>query len=320
MLILVLSFSLILFFCAPVTAQVEPVERNVYLMGTSLRMELHEKNREKGLRDLETLVRIVEEAEDQLSTWREWSELSKLNQQDVMKPLRAAPALCDLLKRLTLWVRLTNGAFDPGVGRLLELWRDPSDPPDVSEIGPALQHTGLLRLQIEDCLVRKNAPVLLDAGAFGKGEALDRVLAAAEENRMAPLYLNFGGQVIVRNHTVSISLAHPAMRSETSGVHISISSGSVATSGPSEKKGHIVDPRSGYPAEDFGSVTVWHSRALEADILSTALYVMGPSAGYEWAARHQIAACFLILENERLLIGMTPAWKSNPAGTKTRRK
>ena len=68
--------------------------------------------------------------------------------------------------------------------------------------------------------------------------------------------------------------------------------GSLATSGNSERGivvdgehlGHLLDPRTGRPAPDFGSITVWAPEALTADCLSTALYVAGPDAALAWVA------------------------------------
>ncbi|MFQ5749404.1 MAG: FAD:protein FMN transferase, partial [Planctomycetota bacterium] len=70
--------------------------------------------------------------------------------------------------------------------------------------------------------------------------------------------------------------------------------GSLATSGNSEhgievggrRFGHLLDPRTGRPAPDFGSVTVWAPDALTADCLSTGLFVMGPRPALAWAHAH----------------------------------
>jgi len=77
-------------------------------------------------------------------------------------------------------------------------------------------------------------------------------------------------------------------------VALLLDGGSVSTSGNSEqgivvegeRLGHILDPRTGRPAPDFGSMTVWAADPLTADCLSTGLYVMGPEAALAWAADH----------------------------------
>src|SRR5262249_46612381 len=76
-------------------------------------------------------------------------------------------------------------------------------------------------------------------------------------------------------------------------VRLAIDGGSVATSGTSDggievqgrRYGHLLDPRTGRPAPDFGSLTVWAADPLQADCLSK-LYVLGPERAVAWAAAH----------------------------------
>jgi thiamine biosynthesis lipoprotein ApbE len=89
------------------------------------------------------------------------------------------------------------------------------------------------------------------------------------------------------------SLADPARRTRTVAA-LDLAGGSLSTSGNSEhplevdgrRVGHLLDPRSGAPARDFGSLTVWAPTGLIADCLSTGLFVMGPDAALAWAATH----------------------------------
>ena len=98
-----------------------------------------------------------------------------------------------------------------------------------------------------------------------------------------------------------MALAH-AGRRHLGLIDLELHGGSLATSAGSERDrvvaarrvGHVIDPRSGHPAPFNGSVIVWHERALAADILSTALFVMGPPAGLRWAERHDVAALFQV--------------------------
>ena len=96
-----------------------------------------------------------------------------------------------------------------------------------------------------------------------------------------------------------VSLADPQHR-ESPAISLGLASGSLATSAGSERDvtaggqriGHIIDPRTGQTRVAGYSVTVWHSSALAADMLSTALYVMGPEAGISWADSNGVAALF----------------------------
>jgi thiamine biosynthesis lipoprotein len=157
-------------------------------------------------------------------------------------------------------------------------------------------------LDLEECRVTRVGAARIDAGAFGKGAALDQAAAVLSGHRWM---VDLGGQVSVgRHHTDGsgwpVAIADPRRRDRTA-LNLLLREGSLATSGGSERDltvagqrvGHIIDPRSGSPAEFTGSVSVWHQSALVADVLSTAMFVMGPDEGLRWAEAAGIAACFL---------------------------
>lgn len=126
----------------------------------------------------------------------------------------------------------------------------------------------------------------IDPGAFGKGYALDRMLALLPGDAL----LNFGGQILVRgSHAVTI--ADPKNREQPI-LELTLTNASLSTSSNNERA-HIVDPRSGKPVKAWGSVSVIADDALTADILSTALYVMGEDDGLRWADAHGVAAIFI---------------------------
>ena len=112
-----------------------------------------------------------------------------------------------------------------------------------------------------------------------------------------------------------IAIAHPHDRTRAA-LEVRLTTGSLSTSGGSERDlvvggarvAHHLDPRTGRPAAFDGSVTVWHERAIVADMLSTALYVMGPDDGLRWAEDRDLAACYLIEENGRLRLLATNAF------------
>ena len=293
------------------------IERSVYLMGTVARFAVDAADRAAGLAQLERMVRVVEAAEAELSTWRPDSVLGSLNRREIGEALDVPGAVCDLFDRLATWRDATGGAFDPAIGALIEAWdlRGEGRQPEDAALAAARRNAGWEHLALErgapanrgpaECAIRRNANVTLDAGGFGKGEAIDRV-RRAEDSEAGAWMIDFGGQVAVSGASWPVAIAHPVRRNEPA-LEITLTEGSLATSGGSERDlmlgdgariGHILDPRTGrpVPATPPFSVSVWHERALDADVLSTALYVMGPEDGIAWAEARGIAACFLVAE------------------------
>ena len=300
------------------------VERTVFLMGTLATFVAEAIDRETGLAKLERMVRIVEETEAELSTWRGDSVLSALNRRPLGEALRLPGETCALLARVADWRAATGGAFDPAIGSLIDAWglREEGRHPDDDELEAARAGAGFENLSLDPrgCVVTRNAAVVLDAGGFGKGEALDRV-RAAERDRPGAWRIDFGGQMAVSGEASdrpwTVGVAHPARR-DRAVLELALAAGSMATSGGSERDliledgsriGHIIDPRNGRPVIRSASVTVWHESAFVADVLSTALYVMGPDQGIAWAAARGVAACFIA--SERDAVGVT--FRATPA-------
>jgi thiamine biosynthesis lipoprotein len=130
--------------------------------------------------------------------------------------------------------------------------------------------------------------------------------------------LNLGGQIAVYGKGTSwtVPLADPRDR-QRAVVSLQIASGSLATSGNSEhgferdgvRHGHLLDPRTGAPARDFGSLTVWAATALAADCLSK-LYVLGPDGALAWARTHEgVEVLALRTDRDRLHALASEGWR-----------
>ena len=319
--------ALIVGACSVLTARgasMEPVARDVYLMGTRATLATHAANRETGLATLESALAVLEQTERELSTWRASSEVSALNRQPIGVPWHANPRLCRMFADVWGWHDATAGAFDPGIGRLLTAWDIHGEgaipAPEALVHARTASGLGLLAFDPARCTLTKRAEVAIDVGAFGKGEALDRVEDALGNE---PWMVDLGGQVSVGGAVPpggwSVAIAHPRRRDQPY-LQVRMVEGSLSTSAGSERDlvvngvrvGHIFDPRTGHPASFTGSVTVWHRRGLAADALSTALYVMGPEDGMAWADARGIAAVYLIPDGEHVRVAATRAFSHTP--------
>ncbi len=264
-------------------------------MGTTLRIEISAPHAEAAAASEEVLA-AIEGWEPVLSTWSAEAELARANRAPVGECVTITPGLTEALAEAGLWVERTGGAFDPAVGSLVDAWdlRGRGRVPAPAELEAARGAAGwhLVQLGPGRCLRRRDARTWLDSGGFGKGLALRSALAALRARGHAAL-LDFGGQVAVAGAPRDVLVAHPAARTRPAATITGVS-GSAATSAQSERRvvvdgaefGHLLDPRTGRPAPAWGSVTVVAADPFAADVLSTALFVLGPDAALAWATGH----------------------------------
>ena len=143
----------------------------------------------------------------------------------------------------------------------------------------------------------------VEEGGFLKGYALDRMRQVSNTPRGL---LDFGGQLLAWGPPVQVSVADPLDRQHPR-LSFRLGNASLSGSGTSERGRHIIDPRTGEPCAAWGSTAVVATDALTADVLSTAMFVMGPDAGLAWAQRHDVAAAFLLNDGT---VRMTPAFRA----------
>ena len=276
------------------------VERRLTVMGTEFVLFLEGPSRAAALVASEAALRALEEAQKRLSTWVDDSELARLNGAAPGFPFPLSPTLHrELSEAHRCWV-VTEGAFDPGIGALLDAWglRSGGREPSEQQRRRALQGGGLwaLELSANGTATRKLPGLRLDEGAFGKGAGLDQAVKALQEaNDAVSGWIDLGGQWVAvgTGPPRTLALAHPRDRRRPI-LELSVAAGSVATSGNSERGleidgerfAHLLDPATGTPSPDFGSLTVIAPTALEADCLATGLYVMGPERALGWAKGH----------------------------------
>lgn len=274
-----------------VAANTFAATRARYLMGTVCEVSAADE------RQIDKAFDEAARIEAKISTWRDDSELSRVNSQHV------APSseLASLLQQVDRWRAATGGAFEPRIRPLIDAWKTRGEGalPSAQSIADALS-----------AITVKSAPI--EEGGFGKGYALDRMLPLISGDAV----LNFGGQLLVRgSHQVTI--ANPARR-DTPFATLTLTDASLSTSSGSEKTfmvsgrtfTHIFDPRTGEALPPRGSVSVIAASALDADILSTALYVMGADEGLRWCEAHGAAALFISRDGVARASRTFPQFKS----------
>jgi FAD:protein FMN transferase len=271
------------------------LERSVYSMGTRLSIDAEGPSAELLGRATEAAFRESERIEAACSTWRADSSWSRLNRaRGAEVPLDRE--WLDLLSAVLGWNRQTEGAFDPVLGALLQAWgvRTGGRTPSTEELDRARAASGarLLFLDRDRGAARLGHPdAALDEGGFLKGYALDRMAGLLAAAGVRDALLDFGGQLLLLGRPRTVALAAPDDRHRVT-LSFLLRAGSLSSSGTSEHGRHILDPHSGLRSPAWGSVSVVAADGLTADVLSTALFVLGPERGLAWANAHEVAAVF----------------------------
>ncbi|MGH7545140.1 MAG: FAD:protein FMN transferase [Gemmatimonadota bacterium] len=301
------------------------VERETYLMGTTLRARVEAESRESGIAAIEAAFGEVRRMEGVLSTWREGTEMARLNAAPVGEWFRASGELFSLLVEARGWWRETGGAFDPGVGSLVTAWdlRGQGRRPAPAELAAALAESGFGHFELDEfrgAIRRTREGAWIDTGGFGKGAALRAAKAALLEAGVRSALLDFGGQLLAFGSQEGgsgwrVAVADPSRRGKPA-ARLVLHDASAATTAASERfvsvdgerLGHVLDPRSGRPVAAWGSVTVVAEDPLAADVLSTALFVLGPEEGRRWLRAHgDVRALFLEETPEGLAATWSPS-------------
>lgn len=241
-----------------------------------------------------------------LTPFRAESELSQLNRLAGDGEVVVAEELFGLLARSCRLAAETGGAFDITAGPLSRVWgftrragRVPT--PEELAVARALVGSGMIRLTAGARTVRFLRPGMeINPGGVGKGYALDR-LAGRLRRAGIPALLTAGySSMLALGEWWTVGIRHPRLGQTGQAGHAGNSKRRLATirlrdlalgtSGSEEQSftadgvsyGHIIDPRSGWPAPAGASVTVIAPSAERADALATAFYVGG---------RQMAAAC-----------------------------
>ncbi len=249
-----------------------------------------------GVRDAvpaaEAALDLIDGLEDQLTVYRDHSELSRLN---AAGGAVVESRLFDLLARCAGWTRETDGGFDVATGALVKAWgfyRREGRIPTAREQADAMSRTGMRHVVLTQPEVRFRAAGLeLNLGAVGKGYALDRAaeLLRREWGVRSALLHGGGSSVLAIGGPPDdprgwpVRLRHPSADRSLGTVFL-IDRG-LGTSAATfqffeyngRKYGHVLDPRTGRPADGVASATATAPTAAEADAMSTAAFVAGPA-------------------------------------------
>ena len=211
----------------------------------------------------------------------------------------------------------TRGSFDPTALPLIKLWNWKANPPSIpddADIQAARELVGWNKLQRRaGGIFLPQAGMALDLGGIGKEYAVDCVINMAIQRGIPNVLVDFGQDVRARGHAPDkkfwwIGLDDATAPGKCWG-GVAITDHAVATSGDylrhfkinGRRYGHILDPRTGYPAlNDCRAVSIIAPSCTIAGLLSTSVCILGAKEGLQLVELHPGAAGAVTTETTKL--------------------
>lgn len=273
----------------------------------------------------------LDQIDQKMSTYKTDSDLSRFNRSDINQWIPIAEETFFVIAAGQQISALSNGAFDITVGKLVNLWGfgptiNATLVPDPQSIHQLQQRIGYQRLKLQPhppAILKQTEHVYVDLSAIAKGYAVDAVSLVLENNGIENYLVEIGGEIRTAGHKGAdlpwvIGVESPVASERAVQKLLHLGTAAMATSGDyrnyfeheGKRFSHTIDPRSGYPIEHkLASVTVIADNCMQADALATALMVLGPELGMQFAQKNNIAAFMIIKSDTGFIEQQSAAFK-----------
>ena len=263
------------------------------------------------------LAESVDTVDRQMSTWKPDSDLMRLNRAAVGTWVSVPAELMEVLAKGLEIGRLSDGAFDIGMGDVVTAWGFGPQEADTQAIRTTLGkvHSAahkILELNPDALQVRKLAPLTLDLSGIAKGYAVDRMMVVLSRFEITDALVGLDGEMRAsgarpENQAWTVAIERPDYETRASLSIIELTDAAVATSGDyrhwveagGKRLSHTMDPARRGPIRDTpASVTVLAETCMEADAWATAFMVAGEPKSLIWSVRARVSAVFVYRDGD----------------------
>ena len=322
-----LLMVLLLFFISTCKKKPELIKISGNTMGTTYHISVFSELNDKSLLKNE-IDNLLIKVNMEMSTYIKDSEISKFNSSNSIDWYPISKGFAKVVKNSLDISEKSNGAFDISIGPLITLWgfgkKQGEQIPSIEQIEATTKYIGYEELEISISppkIKKKVSKLKINLSAIAKGYGVDKVAELLNVKGIKNYLVEIGGEIRVRgtknNNKWRIGIITPDTINDYNKVVV-LSNVSLATSGDYfnyfEKNGkrysHTINPYTKRPiTHKLASVTVIHKSCMLADGYATAINVMGPRKGYEFAIKNNLAIYMIIRKDKGFIIKMTPSFK-----------
>ncbi|WP_119791514.1 FAD:protein FMN transferase [Flavobacterium anhuiense] len=316
------SYKISLFFliacCLSAHSQVLR-KRTTLLMGGRFDISIVDKDSISAEKNIDEVIAEITRIENLISDWKPTSQVSEVNQNAGIKPVKVDREVFELTKRAIKLSEITNGGFDISFAAMDRIWKfdgSMTEMPSAEAIKKSVEKVGYKNIILdstESTIFLKLKGMKIGFGALGEGYATDKCRAMMIAKGVQAGIINGSGDMSTwgkqpNGKDWKIGITNP-FKPEKILAAIPLKEGAVTTSGSYEKfvvfngkrYSHIINPATGYPATGLCSVTVFGPNAETANGLSTSMMVLGQKEGLLLLQKFPDYSCVLITDKGKIV-------------------
>jgi len=268
---------------------------------------------------IDTVIGEVTRIENLISDWIPASQVSQVNSNAGIRPVKVDPEVFELTRRGIRFSEITNGAFDISFAAMDRIWKFDGSmtamptPEAIKNSVAKVGYKNIVLDSVNSTIFLRLEGMKIGFGALGEGYAADRCRSLMISKGVQAGIVNGSGDMNTWGKQPDgsdwqIGLTNPFRKDKLFAV-IPLKEGAVVTSGSYEKfvefngvrYAHIINPATGYPATGLSSVTVFGPEAEMANGFSTSLMVLGKEKGLALLAGYPAYSCLMFTDKGKIV-------------------
>lgn len=294
-------------------------KKSASLLGSPFEVTVVAQDSIEGERFCNAAIEEVKRVENLISDWIPTTEISTVNKNAGIKPVKVSAEVFNLVDRALKISKLTDGAFDISYASMDKIWKfdgSMKQMPTEDEIKASVSKVGYKNVILNretSTIFLKNKGMKLGLGGIGQGYIADNIKDLLQAKGCKSGVINVSGDINTWGRQIdgkpwTVAIVNPMNKSKVFATFPLVDS-AIETSGSYEKfvvfngkrYTHIIDPRTGYPASGLVSVSVFAKKTELADALATSIFVMGEDVGLDFINQLPGIECILVNDKGEVL-------------------
>lgn len=313
------NYQIIIFLLITISSfgQVSHV-RKLYMLGSPFEVTVVANDTIKANDYIDLSIIEVKRIENLISDWIPTTPISQVNQNAGIKPIKVPLEVFDLVERSIKVSELTSGAFDISYASMDKVWKfdgSMKTKPTDAEIKKSVEKIGYKNIILDknaQTIFLKNKGMKIGLGGIGQGYIADKVHELLLAKGCLSGIINVSGDINAWGNQPdgkpwTIGIINPLNKNKVFAT-FNLDNSSVETSGSYEKfvvfdgirYSHIIDPRTGYPANGIVSISVFAKKTEIADALATGIFVLGVEVGLNLVNQLKGIECIIVDANGKI--------------------